>query len=113
MNIKEKAQAHFKAKLAGEQQQLHVAEWDCDIYFRATSSMATEAKILKLTTEGKTAEALVESIIQKSYNQEGKRLFVDTDRAMLMNEVDPQVLIKVASALNNANNETVGDVEKN
>ena len=49
----------------------------------------------------------------KSLNKDGKRLFADTDRAMLMNEVDPSVLIKVATALNNANSETVADVEKN
>ncbi len=113
MNIKEKALAHFKSKLAGDLQKFHVAEWSCDIYYRATASMATEAKILKLTTDGKTAEALVESIVQKSLNADGKRVFHDSDRAVLMNEADPQVMIRVATVLNNANNETVADVEKN
>ena len=30
-----------------------------------------------------------------------------------MNEVDPSVLIKVAGALNHANADTIGDIEKN
>jgi hypothetical protein len=113
MTIKQKALAHFKAKLSGELQKLHVEEWDCEIYYRATSSMSTEAKILKLTTDGKTAEALVESIVQKSLDADGNRVFHDSDRANLMNEVDPQVLVKVATALNNANSDSIGAIEKN
>lgn len=113
MSIKEKALAHFKSKLAGDMNKLHVEEWDCDIYYRSTSSMSTEAKILKLTTEGKTAEALVESIVQKSLDADGKRVFHDTDRSHLMNEVDPTVLVKVATALNNASSDSVSSIEKN
>ena len=113
MTIKQKALAHFKSKMAGDLLKLKVDEWDCDIFYRATSSMATEAKIVKLTTDGRTAEALVESIIQKAMDIDGKRLFQETDRPALMNEVDPKVLIKVAGALNNANSETIGDIEKN
>lgn len=113
MNIKQKALAHFKSKLAGELLSIEVPEWDSTIYYRATSTMSTEAKILKLTTDGKTAEALVESIVQKSLTQDGKRVFHDTDRAVLMNEADPQVLLKVATALNNANADTIASVEGN
>ncbi len=113
MTIKQKALAHFKSKLAGELLNIKVDEWDCNIYYRATSSMAVESKIVKLTTEGRTAEALIESIIQKAMDVDGKRLFHDTDRASLMNEVDPSVLIKVAGALNHANADTIGDIEKN
>ena len=110
----QKALTHFKAKLSGELQKVNVPEWDTDIYFRATSSMATEAKVLALTTTGKTAEGLVESIVQKSLKEDGSRMFRDTDRAALMNEVDPTVLIKIGTALNNATSEdSIGNIEKN
>jgi hypothetical protein len=35
------------------------------------------------------------------------------DKDELLNEADPNVIIKVASVLNNANSETVEDIEKN
>ena len=111
--VKQAAFAHFKAKMAGELRKFHVEEWNCDIYHRATSTMATEAKMFGLTQAGKTAEALVESIVQKALDENGNRVFHDTDRIELMNQVDPNVLIKVASQLNNASAETVGDIEKN
>lgn len=110
----QKALTHFKSKLAGELKKINVPEWDTDVYYRGTSSMATEAKILSLTTSGKTAEGLVESIVQKAMDENGKRLFRDADRVTLMHEADPQVLIKVATALNNATTEdSIGDIEKN
>ncbi len=100
--------------MAGELKKINVPEWDTDVYYRGTSSMATEAKILSLTTSGKTAEGLVESIVQKAMDENGKRLFRDADRVTLMHEADPQVLIKVATALNNATTEdSIGDIEKN
>ena len=113
-NTLQNALSHFKSKLAGELKSISVSEWDTTIYYRSTSSMATESKILSLTTNGKTAEGLVESIVQKSLDENGKRIFKDTDRASLMNEADPSVLIKVATALNNANTEdSLADIEGN
>ena len=90
-----------------------VDEWDCDVYYRATASMATEAKIMNLTQSGKTAEALVESIVLKALNEDGNRIFKDADRMELLNEADPSVLVKVAGVLNNANAESLEAIEKN
>ena len=112
-SIKQKALSHFKAKIAGNLFKYHVDEWDCDVYYRATASMATEAKIMNLTQSGKTAEALVESIVLKALDEDGKRIFKDSDRIELLNETDPSVLIKVAGILNNANSESIEAIEKN
>ena len=112
-SIKQKALAHFKAKIAGNLFKYHVDEWDCDVYYRATASMATEAKIMNLTQQGKTAEALVESIVLKALDEDGNRIFRDVDRPELLNEIDPQVLIKVAGILNNANADSIEAIEKN
>lgn len=111
--VKQKALAHFKNKLAGNLFSVEIPEWDTTVYYRATSSMAVEARIMALTAQGKTADALVESIVLKSLDQDGNRLFRDTDRIELMNQADPNVIIKLATALNNANSETVGEIEKN
>ena len=60
---------------------MEVAEWNTTIYYRATSSLRAESFIMSFTQQGKTAEALVESIIQKSLDSEGNKLFKETDRA--------------------------------
>jgi hypothetical protein len=111
--IKAKALAHFKAKLADNLFSYKVEEWDCDIHYRATANMATEAKIMNLTQMGKTAEALVESIVLKALDEDGKRIFKESDRIELLNETDPNVLIRVAGVLNNANSESIEAIEKN
>jgi hypothetical protein len=68
---------------------------------------------MSMQQQGKTAEALVESILLKALNADGDRLFSNMDKDELLNEADPNVIIKVASVLNNANSETVEDIEKN
>lgn len=102
MSITDKISKHYQASIGGELKKIHVKEWDTDIYFRTTYSLRDEELVLKLQTEGKTVQALVESIIVKARTKDGKRLFHDADRIRLMNEADPMVVIKVASEINNA-----------
>tara|TARA_R100001594_G_scaffold25118_1_gene49208 strand:- start:29 stop:373 length:345 start_codon:yes stop_codon:yes gene_type:complete len=102
MSITDKISKHYQASIGGELKKIHVKEWDTDIYFRTTYSLRDEELVLKLQTEGKTVQALVESIIVKARTKGGERLFHDADRIRLMNEADPLVVIKVASEINNA-----------
>lgn len=108
----EKAKGHFKEKLGGELKKMTVSEWEMDIYYKTAHSFATESKIIQLQQAGKTVEALVESIILKSLNPEGKRVFNPSDKMTLMNEVDPAVILRIATELNNTT-ESYEDVEKN
>lgn len=102
MTITDKISKHYMQSIGGELKKIHCEEWDCDIYYRTTYPLKDEAKIMQLTTEGKAVEALVESIVTKARDKDGKRLFHDADRIKLMNEADPNVVIRVASAINNA-----------
>lgn len=113
IDVKTAALAHFKAKMTGELMKYHVPEWGCDIYYRATANMETEARIMSLTQTGKSAAALVESVVLKALDENGRRIFKDSDRTELMMECDPNVLIRIATRLNNANSETVAEIEKN
>ena len=114
-NIIKNAKEHFKAKLNGELKKVAVEEWKQDIYYKGTYSFATESKIIELQQQGKTAEALVESIIQKALTPEGKAMFTEFDRQTLMHDVDPSVLIKIATVFNGATTEykKLEEVEKN
>ena len=113
-NVLDNIKGHFKQKLNGELLKITVPEWKTDIYYKPVYSFAVESKIIDLQTQGKTVEALVESIINKALNPDGKPIFHKFDKVTLMNEADPTTLIKVATALNNATSEyRTEEVEKN
>lgn len=109
----EAATGHFRERLGGKLGIYKCDEWGIDIYFKSTSSLAVENKIMAFQQQGKTAEALVESIISKALDKNGEKLFKATDRATFLHEVDPNVIIKIATVLNNANADSVEDIVKN
>lgn len=104
---------HFQAKVAGKLNHHHVEAWGLDVYFRTTTTLKQEAKIVELSTAGKSVEALVETIILKALDVEGKPLFSPHDKAALMNEADPQVVLELARVLNGSELPTVEEAEKN
>lgn len=104
-NILKNAQEHFKSKLAGGLNKMTVPEWKTDIYYKPAYAFAVESKIIELQQQGKTVEALVESVISKALDPEGKPMFNRMDRLTLMNEVDPSVLLRIATVLNSATSE--------
>tara|TARA_R100001509_G_C4853123_1_gene210787 strand:+ start:657 stop:998 length:342 start_codon:yes stop_codon:yes gene_type:complete len=101
-NVLKNAQEHFKSKLSGGLNKMTVQEWKTDVYYKPAYSFAVESKIIELQQQGKTVEALVESVINKALNPEGKPMFNRMDKLTLMNEVDPQVLLRIATVLNSA-----------
>tara|TARA_Y100001949_G_C15731574_1_gene219631 strand:+ start:132 stop:476 length:345 start_codon:yes stop_codon:yes gene_type:complete len=101
MSITEKIAKHYQSSIAGELKKYHVKEWDTDIYYRTTYPLKDEARVLELQAQGKTIEALVESIITKARDKEGKKIFMEADRVKLMNEADPLVVVRVATTINN------------
>jgi len=102
MSIMNKISKHYQSSISGEMQKYHCEEWGTDIYFRSTYPLKDEAKVLELQAQGKTIEALVESIVVKARDKDGKRVFVETDKVKLMNESDPLVVVRVATIINNA-----------
>jgi len=56
---------------------------------------------MQLHQQGKVVEALVETIIVKALDANGKKLFQPAERLHLLNSVDPKVLVKIATELNN------------
>lgn len=109
----QKATSHYKNQITGNLEKFHVEEWDLDIYYRNTQSLKAEAEVVELSRQGKTVEALVMSIINKARDADGKLIFSKHDKAVFMNEVDPQVVLKVANKINNVNMPGMEDIEKN
>ena len=101
MKTLEKISQHYQKAIAGDMEKIEVKEWDMDIYCRRTYPFKDEAKVIELQAQGKTVEALVESLIVKALDKDGKKIFRDADRINLMNEADPTVIIKIAGQINN------------
>jgi hypothetical protein len=110
--ILEKATAHFRNKIGGEMRKISVPEWECDIWVKNSATLREESKILELSQQGKSVEALVESIIVKARNEDGTKMFGMPDKVTFMNEVDPNVIIRVAAEINNVPL-TMDEAEKN
>ena len=109
----EAATGHYKERLSGKLGKYKCEEWGIDIYYKSTSSLSVENKIMSFQQQGKTAEALVESVISKALDKNGEKLFKATDRATFLHEVDPNVIIKIATVLNNADADSVEQIVKN
>jgi hypothetical protein len=101
-SVIERATSHFRGQLSGAMGKIHVSEWDCDVYYRAANTLKDESRLIELAREGKTVEALVETLIMKARNEDGSRMFTLGDKATFMNEVDPQVLIRIVGEMNSA-----------
>lgn len=99
---KNKITKHYQGLIQGEMREVSVPEWDMTIYFRTANSFAVESKVIELQAQGKIVEALVASLIGKARDKDGKLIFTEADKLMLMNEADPNVIVRVASAINNA-----------
>ena len=110
MTIQDKISQHYQQSISGELKKYHCEEWGTDIYFRTTHSFKDEAKIVELAAKGQVVEALVETVLVKSRDANGKRLFSEADRFKLMNEADPAVIIKVSTAINDAKIQSTPDL---
>lgn len=97
----DKITAHFRNKISGEMSNIYVEEWDLKIYFKSSSTLKEQTKIVELAQKGSTVEALVETLIIKARNEDGTKMFTPMDKTVFMNEVDPDVLIRVVGEINN------------
>ena len=81
MNILENAKNHFRDKLSGDLQSVEVPEWGTDgtpakLYFKPAINFQSQEKIIKLSEEGKKAEAVVQALIERALNEDGQRVSV-------------------------------------
>ena len=96
-----KAKAHWNEIISMDPVKIYVAEWDTDIYVWP-ATVAEQDKIVR--AEG--LDRLIQTIIVRSKNADGKRLFQDYEAEVLANSVSPAVIVDVATAMFEADAET-------
>lgn len=104
------AMAHFKDVLSqGLKGPITVKEWGgVNIYYKPATSFHQEAKIVELQAQGKTVEALVQTLITRALDENGKPIFNLADKPELMRAVDPNVILRIITEINDPeNNEKV------
>jgi hypothetical protein len=106
------ATSHFREKINAGMQSITVPEWDnVKVYFKPTVTLKEQSKLIELATQGKSVEALVETLIVKARNEDGTKMFSPAEKVVFMNEVDPSILIRVVSDINSLSQE-INDMEK-
>ena len=98
--VLDKATKHFQDLVQNNLKEFYVEEWDSTVYYRPT------------LTNGKTSEALIETLIIRCLDENGKPLFNGPDRVTISNEVDPAVILRIVGAVNGTT-VTNEEVEKN
>ena len=110
--ILESAKIHFKEILdQGLKGPIVVKEWGgAEIYYKPATNFYQESKIIELQAQGKTVEALVQSLIMRALDKNGKALFVPADKQELMREVDPNVVLRIVTEMNDPEQKELTEV---
>lgn len=114
MTVLSKAKEHFKEIANQGTAHIDVPEWDTVVYWNIGGlNFAQQSKVIELQQSGKSAEALVEMMIMRAQDSEGKRMFKLAEKTEIMREVDPNVILKVVTAMGDSDTEVDGDPVKN
>ncbi len=105
--ILEKAIDHQKSK---ETQSIFIEEWDCEICF--TELSLAERKKLEKLSNGNTFEMAAYTLILKSLDKNGNKIFDLSDKPHLMASVDSKVIERIFVAMVGGV-DTVEQAEKN
>lgn len=113
-DVMDKIRSHFRETISGELKPIEVPEWGMTMYYKRGTNFATEAKVMELQNAGKTAEALVQVMINRCLDENGKRIFNEHNKADLMKSADPKILLQIVSQINDEDDPvSVEDAEKN
>lgn len=113
MSVMDNAKKHFSDRAEGKLKKIKVKEWKTDIYYKSINNFAVESRIIDLSQQNKLTDALIETLILKALDAEGKPMFHRLDKIAMMNEVDPAVITRVVGQINATDIIDFETVEKN
>jgi len=106
MKAIERAKAHFNSL---DIKKISVPEWDMDIYAKPLNLFETK-KLMKYANDD-SIEMLAYVVMLKALDEKGEPLFTLEDKKDLINNVDKDVLAKVANEIMSQQNQD--SVKKN
>ena len=108
----DKAVKHYDSLLSKQLDNFYVEEWDTTIYYRSTMNWAEQSRILDMSSQNKTSDALLETIVVRCLERDGKPMFTNADKITLKNSVDPEILLRIVAKMN-AEQPSLEELEKN
>lgn len=101
-DILDKAMSHFRDRLSEDMEYVSVPEWgDKDnpllIYYKPMTLKQQDA-IFKHVRAG-SLKSLVETLLQRSLDEDGKRLFKTVHMTEFMRKVDPDVIERIVTEM--------------
>jgi hypothetical protein len=112
MSVIANAKGHFKTKLTDKLESIDVPEWETKIYYKNSATLKQTEEVVALHRENKMAEALAQTLITRGLKEDGTKMFTVADKYDLMNNVDPEVVTRVATHILNSE-PAQEEVEKN
>lgn len=110
MTVLNKAKEHFREIANQGTANIDVPEWGTKVYWKIGGlNFAQQSKVIELQNQGKSADALVEMMIMRALDSEGKRMFKLAEKTELMREVDPNVILKVVTAMGESETDVSGE----
>ena len=100
MSVLERAKAHYAERMASEPRALRIPEWDVTVYVKPAMTLAQMGEIMELSRDGKSAEAMVMTLVHRLVDEVGKPVFRKVERTELMRSVDPDVLARIVTEIN-------------
>lgn len=100
MNVLERAKAHFDAQGVTR---IEVPEWPDEkgnptVMYSQPFTLADRKKLIKFAQED-DLEFIVRLVIMKCETQDGEKAFDLSDKPVLMNKVDPNIIARIASTI--------------
>ena len=112
--VLETAKSHFATITNKGMESLEVPEWDVTVYWKVGGlNFASQSKVLELQQSGKTADALVEMMIMRALDADGKKMFKSAEKTIIMNNVDPNCILKIVTAMGESDNNVDEDIVGN
>ncbi len=113
MTVLNKAKEHFKEIANQGTTHIDIPEWDTVVYWQISGlNFAQQSKVIELQQNGKSAEALVEMMIMRALDSDGRKMFKLAEKTEIMREVDPNVILKIVTAMGDSDSEADGDPVK-
>ena len=99
MSVLDNAKKHYTNIINQAPIKVEVQEWDATLYAKPSLSLAKLGEIMELSNDGKSAEAMVMTIIYRLIDEEGNPVFRKAEKAELMRQVDPDVLSRIITTI--------------
>ena len=101
----------WRNKLAAPMSSVQVDEWDCEIFFKPATLEQKNAIYQFLANND--LQSIAETIVRRSLDADGRKLFSNADKKAFMSQLDPDIVSRVAVAINEEPESTVEDARKN